>query len=100
MEVEKIKAATLKTYDDITLAFQDLMNGQITAVVCDNPVALLAAQVNPDKLKTVGSVFTDEYYGIAIAKGETDLQSKINDGIAKLKAEGFFTQNSEKWLGD
>ena len=39
-EMEKVPAATLKTYDDIGLAVQDLMNGQIAAVVCDNPVAL------------------------------------------------------------
>ncbi len=39
-EVEKIEGATLKTYDDIGLAYQDLMNGQIDAVVADNPYAL------------------------------------------------------------
>ncbi|TFH35054.1 MAG: transporter substrate-binding domain-containing protein, partial [Dehalococcoidia bacterium] len=30
-EIEKVAAATLKTYDDIGLAVQDLMNGQIVA---------------------------------------------------------------------
>jgi len=99
MEVAKIKTATLKTYDDITLAFQDLMNGQITAVVCDNPVALLAVAENPDKIKTVGSVFTDENYGIAVAKGKTDLLAKINDGIKKIKDEGLIAQFTDKWLG-
>ena len=39
-EIEKVAGATLKTYDDIGLAFQDLMNGQIDAVVADNPLAL------------------------------------------------------------
>ncbi len=87
MEVEKIKTATLKTYDDIGLAFQDLMNGQINAVVCDNPVALGYVGKNPDKLKTVGGIFTDENYGIAVAKGKTDLLAKINAGIKAIKSE-------------
>jgi polar amino acid transport system substrate-binding protein len=98
MEVEKITGATLKTYDDIGLAFQDLMNGQIDAVVCDNPVALGYVGKNPDKLKIAGGIFTDENYGIAVAKGKTDLLAKINAGIKAIIAEGLIEQFSEKWL--
>jgi polar amino acid transport system substrate-binding protein len=98
MEVEKIPAATLKTYDDIGLAFQDLMNGQIDAVVCDNPVALGYVGKNPDELKAVGDVFTDENYGIAVAEGNTELLAKINAGIAAIMEEGLLEQFSEKWL--
>ena len=98
MEVEKIKTATLKTYDDIGLAFQDLMNGQINAVVCDNPVALGYVGNNPDKLKTAGGIFTDENYGIAVAKGKTELLAKINAGIKAIKSEGLLEQFSKKWL--
>lgn len=98
MEVEKIKTATLKTYDDIGLAFQDLMNGQISAVVCDNPVALGYVGKNPDKLKTVGGIFTDENYGIAVAKGKTELLANINAGIKAIKSEGLLEQFSKKWL--
>ncbi len=97
-EIDKIPAATLKTYDDIGFAFQDLMNGQIAAVVCDNPVALGYVKENPTKLKTVGNVFTDENYGIAIAKRDADLAPKINSAIAALKAEGKFDELSAKWL--
>jgi len=98
MEVQKITTATLKTYDDIGLAFQDLMNGQITAVVCDNPVAVQYVNKNPTKLRLAGSVFTDEYYGIAVAKGKTDLLAKINDGIKKVLAEGIIKTLETKWV--
>lgn len=97
MEVEKITTATLKNYDDIGLAFQDLMNGQINAVVCDNPVAMQYVVKNPDKLKIAGNVFTDEYYGIAVAMGKTELLEKINDGIKKVLAEGIIATLEEKW---
>jgi polar amino acid transport system substrate-binding protein len=98
IEVQKIKAATTKPYDDIGLAFQDLMNGQVQAVVCDNPVALLYVGQNSSKLKTVGSVFTDENYGIAVAKGKTDLLNKINAGLKAIKSQGLINQYSQKWL--
>ncbi len=98
MEVEKLSGVTLKTYDDIGLAFQDLMNGQINAVVCDNPVALGYVGKNLDKLKIIGDVFTDENYGIAVAKGKTDLLAKLNAGIKAVIAEGLIAQLSDKWL--
>jgi len=97
-EVEKIEGATLKTYDDIGLAFQDLMNGQIDAVIADNPLAWEYEGKNPDKLKTVGEVFTSEFYGIAVCKTEADLLEKINAGLSAVKAEGLIDELVEKWL--
>jgi polar amino acid transport system substrate-binding protein len=98
IEVQKIKAATVKPYDDIGLAFQDLINGQVQAVVCDNPVALLYVGKNADKIKTTGAVFTDENYGIAVAKGKTDLLNRINAGLKAVKSEGLIEQYSKIWL--
>ena len=97
IEVDKIAGATSKPYDDIGLAFQDLMNGQVDAVVCDNPVALLYVNKNPDKLKTAGTAFTDEQYGIAVANGKADLLKKINDGLAQVKSAGTIQTLAEKW---
>ncbi len=97
-EVEKIEGATLKTYDDIGLAYQDLMNRQIDAVIADNPLALGYEGANPDKLKTVGEVFTEESYGIAVCKTQEDLLEKINAGLRDVKAEGLIEELVEKWL--
>jgi polar amino acid transport system substrate-binding protein len=98
MEVEKVKTATLKTYDDIGLAFQDLINGQINAVVSDNWLALGYVAKNPNALKAAGPMFTSENYGIAVAKGKTDLLAKINAGLASVKAGGTIEQLSKKWI--
>ncbi len=99
-EVEKIAGATLKTYDDIGLAMQDLMNGQIDAVIADNPLAMGYANKNPDKLKTVGAVFTSEYYGIAVSKTKPEILERINEGLAKVKAEGLIDELILKWLAN
>jgi len=97
VEVEKIAGATLVNYDDIGLAFQALMNGQVNAVVCDNPVAAKYVVTNPDDLKIVGTVFTDEFYGIAVAKGQEDLLEKINQGLQKVLEEGIIETLEAKW---
>ena len=96
--VGDIGGATLKTYDDIGLAYQDLMNGQIDAVVADNPMALGYVNKNPGKLKTAGKVFTEEFYGIAICMGNTELQSKINAGLKAVQDEGLIEELIQKWI--
>ncbi len=98
LEIQKISGATLKTYDTIDLAFQDLMNGQIDAVVADNPLAIGYVGKNADKIKTVGPVFTDENYGIAVCKTNTDLLAKINKGLAAVKADGTIDALTKQWV--
>jgi polar amino acid transport system substrate-binding protein len=97
IEVQKIAGANTKPYDEIGMAFQDLMNGQVDAVVCDNPVALGYVMQNSEKLKSVGEPFTDEWYGIAVAKGNEALLEKINAGLKTLKEQGLIEQYEQKW---
>ena len=98
MEVEKIAGATLKTYDDISQAFLDLINGQIDAVVADNPLVGGYVGKYPDKIKSVGEPFTDEYYGIAVRKGATDILEAINKGLKIVKEQGLLEQLEDKWI--
>lgn len=98
IEVQKMADVVRTPYDDIALAFQDLMNGQVDAVVADNPLALGYVGKNADKLKVVGDVFTDEFYGVAVCKTNADLLTKINTGLAKVKADGLINELTQKWI--
>lgn len=97
MEIEAIEDTTLKVYDTYELAFLDLVNGQIDAVVADYPLAVGFVNQYSDRLKLVGDVFTDENYGIAFCKGNTELISKINAALAELKEEGLIDELVKKW---
>jgi polar amino acid transport system substrate-binding protein len=97
IEVEAIAGATLTTFDTVDLAYLALQNGQIDAVVADSPTAAGFVAQNADKLKMVGSVFTDENYGIAVCKTKTDLLAKINEGLAAIKANGTFDALLDKY---
>jgi polar amino acid transport system substrate-binding protein len=100
IEVEKIAGVTVKPYDTVDLAFLDLANGQVDAVVADYPTTLNYVNQSKDKLKLTGEVFTDESYGVAVCKTNTDLLAKINKALAELEAEGVLTSLEEKWLAD
>jgi polar amino acid transport system substrate-binding protein len=103
-EIDKVKAADKmneKTYDDIGLAFEDLVNGRVDAVVCDNPTAANYALQNDKykgKLKIVGDRFTEEYYGVAVKKGNTKVLDVINAGLKKVLDAGDNKAIEDKWL--
>jgi polar amino acid transport system substrate-binding protein len=98
IEAKKIPGATVKPYDAVDLAFLDLMNKQVDAVIVDNPTTLTYVNKSPDKLKVVGEPFTDEHYGIAICNKNKDLVDKINKALAELKADGTLQKLQDKWL--
>ena len=100
-EIEKVAGVTLKTYDEIGLAFEDLANGRIEAVVCDTPVAAQFALQNDNykgKLKIVGKPFTEEYYGVAVKKGNSKVLELVNRGLEKVLKTSTYKQIEAKWL--
>jgi polar amino acid transport system substrate-binding protein len=97
-DVSEMQGVTAKYYVDFPVAFDDLMNGKIDAVVSDNTIASLYVANYPGKLKIAGEPFTQEYYGIAIAKNKPELLTKINAGLKAAKSEGLIEELTRKWL--
>jgi polar amino acid transport system substrate-binding protein len=100
-EIEKVKGVNLKTYDEIGLAFEDLINGRIDAVVCDTPVAAQFALQNENykgKLKIVGKPFTEEYYGVAVKKGNSKVLDLVNKGLNKVLKTATYDKIYAAWL--
>lgn len=88
----------VKQYDNIDDAYNALKNGGADAVVFDNPVNVNFKNLNPG-FDVVGGLLTGEYYGIAIPKNETDLLAKVNDGLAKMQANGDYAKLFDTYLG-
>jgi len=100
-EIDKVTDLMKKEYDEIGLAFADLANGRLDAVVCDTPVAAQYALQNDEykgKLKIVGEPFTDEYYGVAVKKGNKKVLDTLNKGLQKVLDEGQNKAIEAKWL--
>ncbi len=98
IEAKAITNVTYKPYDTYDLAFLDLANGQVDAVIADYPTALGFIGKSPDKIKAVGEVFTNESYGIAVCKNRADLLPILNEALAALKADGTIGSLEQKWL--
>ena len=93
-------SAEVVRYDEITLAFQALGNGDVDAVVNDGPVSADIIRANPElDAVLVGEPFTDEFYGIAVNKDRPEVLQAINLGLAAVRASGQYDEIYDTWFG-
>jgi glutamine transport system substrate-binding protein len=88
----------IKQYDNIDDAYNSLKTGGADAVVFDNPVNINFKNLNQG-YDIVGGLLTGEYYGIAVTKDDAGLLAKINDGLAKMQANGDYAKLFDTYLG-
>ncbi len=97
--MEKMAAKGLKfekcEFDKVINAYDELALGRCDAVVSDALVS--AAYLGPDsKYKSVWVGEADEFFGIAIKKGNTVLLSKVDEALAEIKADKSLSEVSQK----
>ena len=92
------------TFDEVGLAVEDLFVGRLDAVVCDDAVAanfIMENEKYKEKLK-IGVVLSnpedEEFYGVAVRKGDTELLEMINKGIQGVKDSGKEQELIKKWI--
>ena len=101
--VQAVKGVKSKTYDEIGLAMEDLYNGRLEAVVCDDPVAADYALRQPrymEALKIAAVIESGEaeFYGIAVNKGNAEILDLVNKGIKAVKEKGMDKVILQKWI--
>ncbi|KIL40834.1 hypothetical protein SD70_10980 [Gordoniibacillus kamchatkensis] len=96
---QKAPDATILEFNNYQDAFAALKAGQGDALTTDNAILYGMAKQDPN-YQVVGGIFTDEPYGIAVKKGNTDLQKTINDLLKEMKQDGSYDKMYEKWIGE
>lgn len=102
---KKIKGVTAKSYDEVGLAIEDLYNGRLDAVICDDAVAADYALQNPTYSEKLGLGFMivpekPEYLGFAARKGNKDVIELMNKGLKKVRESGEYDVIFNKWFGN
>jgi arginine/lysine/histidine/glutamine transport system substrate-binding/permease protein len=97
-EAKKVPGAKIRTFDSAPLALQELLNGNVDAVINDAPVTLYAIKSNNlTGIKIIEQLLTEEYYGIATSKNSPHLEA-INNGLTTLLGNGTYDQIYQKWF--
>ncbi len=94
-------SSAIKRFESTPLALKELEAGGVDAVVADNGVVINYVANNPGgKFKSIADAeFVPEQYGIALKKGNTELQAKLNAGLAAIKADGSYDAIFTKYFG-
>ena len=100
-ETKVIPGAEVKELNTPADCFMELKAGGVDAVVNDRPVNDYYIHTNEQTgVKVLPDRLTSEDYGIAVAKGNTELLNQINGALKKLKENGEYDKIFAKWFGE
>ncbi|MEH7119802.1 ABC transporter substrate-binding protein [Neobacillus vireti] len=96
-EIKGIKE--LKTYNGYTDVFNDLGLGRLQGVIVAEAVGRYYKTTKPDAFDVVGGTFQSLPVGIAVRKGDVELEAALQKAIKTVKDNGAYTEVSKKWFG-
>lgn len=97
--LEKRPEVRIKKYNSIDLAFLDLQNGRIDAVVNDAPTTRYMLLKSFPALKVCGVPFTQEHYGIVVHPANAELVAEVNRTLATIRERGDYDRIFAEWFG-
>ncbi|HIZ20380.1 MAG TPA: basic amino acid ABC transporter substrate-binding protein [Firmicutes bacterium] len=82
----------IKGYTNGALAVEDLLNGNLDAVIIDNNPANAYKDQHGDELRLIEDQFPEEQYVLAVNKGNTALLEAVNGALKELQDDGKFDE--------
>jgi polar amino acid transport system substrate-binding protein len=83
------------TYNECLLSLQQ---GRIDAISTDDVILAGLAAADPET-KLIGPKFSNEPYGLGVAKGHTEFVAFINGVIDQMKSDGRWKTAYDSWFG-
>jgi glutamate transport system substrate-binding protein len=96
---DKYPQAQLTLFDVYSKCADALTNGQVDAVTTDNVILTGLVAGNPDGFELVGNPFTQEPYGIGLAKGDTEFRDFVNDVLEESFDNGDWAAAWDRTAG-
>lgn len=101
--IQRIKdgnyGATPVEYDSYSICVQNLLSGQVDAVTTDDAILKGYAAQNEGQLTVLGKPFSQEPYGVGLAKGDTALQQAITAALKAHEDNGDWKKAYDATLG-
>jgi ABC-type amino acid transport substrate-binding protein len=94
----KARGLDVRGYDSVEQACNALLNGEVKAVIYDQPLLRYFLATHPGiKLQLVGDVFERQDYGIPLRQN-SPYRKAINTALLKLSEENYFVELNRKWF--
>jgi glutamate transport system substrate-binding protein len=103
--LQRTRALALTSPQDITeyqthpRCVADLLAGAVDAVTSDHAILAGFAAQDPQRLRTVGRLFSVEPYGVGMPAGDAALRARIDDLLATSFTDGTWQRVHDQTLG-
>ena len=100
--MKRIPGTKIRTFNSAADAFLELNKGGCYAMLNDGPVNRYFLKQPASKsmnLTALDFVVSDDFYGMAVQKGNKKLLERLDKSLASIKADGTFDKIYEKWFG-
>ena len=101
--MKRIPGTTVRTFNSAADAFLELNKGGCFAMLNDGPVNKYFLTQKASKsmnLTALDFVVSDDFYGMAVQKGNKKLLKALDDALDEMRADGTFQKIYDKWFGD
>ncbi len=98
-KIAEEKGASVKTYKAESDAMQDLVNGNIDAVITDSIAAAYAITDARMPLKMTDDYVSHVQKGFAFKKGKPKLVAAVNEALAEMIADGTYAELTTELVG-
>ncbi|SDX53212.1 amino acid ABC transporter substrate-binding protein, PAAT family [Marininema mesophilum] len=88
----------LKEYENYADSFTALKSGKGDAVTTDDSILMGMQSQAPKEFKIVGGYFTQEPYGLGLAKGNKEMTTYVNKFLKDIKKDGTYKKLYIKWF--
>jgi polar amino acid transport system substrate-binding protein len=89
----------VKKYDLTTDIFNDMGLGRVDAAVIGEMVGRYYMTTKPGVFEVVGKAFNVQPMGIAVRKGDSELNSALQNAVKNIEDNGTLSKISKKWFG-
>lgn len=92
---------TVRTYDDLGLAVEDLATGRLDGIVADVAIVeyyVLSAERYAGRLRVASRPYAVEQYGFAVAPDREELRDAIDEALESIRADGTLARLRRFWF--
>ncbi|MBP6345941.1 basic amino acid ABC transporter substrate-binding protein [Neisseriaceae bacterium CLB008] len=85
-------SAKIVRFENIALAMKEVENGGADVAISDSAVVAHYLKNNPNQDLAIipAEGFDEEFYGLAVRKGDADTLAMLNDGLKKVRESGEY----------
>lgn len=96
---KELPQAKLVSLDSDPACVLEVINGSVDAWIYDQISIMNHHARHPDATRALLAPLREEVWAVGLTQGQPELKAKINQTLARFRAEGGFTRLADKYLG-